>query len=45
MFLGYIVDEESSLPGDDTFAMQIGKPDLPFFDQLQGLPAAPLGTS
>ncbi len=36
--------EEFSLPGGDPFPVQLGESGLPFFDQLQGLPAAPLGS-
>ena len=40
-----IVGKEFRLPGGDPFPVQLGEFGLPFFDQLQGLPAAPLGSS
>ena len=40
-----ILCEEFSLPGGDPFAVELGEFCLPFFDRLQGLPAAPLGSS
>jgi hypothetical protein len=45
MVRGMIFGEELCLPGGAPFAIELGESGLPFFDQLQGLPAAPLGSS
>ena len=39
-----VLGEEFRLPGGDPCAIELGESGLPFFDQLQGLPAAPLGS-
>lgn len=41
--LRLIVGKEFSLPGGDPFAVELGEFSLPFFDQREGLPPAPLG--
>ncbi len=44
MVPGLFLGEEFSLRGGDPFAVELGEFCLPFFDQFQGLPAAPLGS-